>query len=339
MIKYIQILSLAGLLLIHSACENQKKPADEKKVSRILNEQEDTLTHFAYVALAYSKPAIYKYDIAKGNFELLWWNQDDFVIALITDHKTNISFFITARKVGQKGNFPSISKIELYRINPKVSEVDFINDIGNAMQLNAYWNDEGNFELVFTDIDKTISSYINKYLQVYNSFGKLIDDKVETFDLTKTGYPQLLPKKSSTVSESGRFGISETNDSVYLRTAGDKEEKFITVIDDIISEVGWSKDEDFLFFSTSNAESSPEQLKDSQVSGLYVYDINKDSLVSSWFGPGRKDFFTTGDLLIFEDGLGENSYIVIYNFREAEQLNSFTRKGGSGLKNISQKER
>lgn len=339
MIKYIQILTIAGLLLIHSACENQKKPADEKKINRTLNEQEDTLTHFAYVALAYSKPAIYKYDIAKGNFELLWWNQDDFVIALITDHKTNISFFVTARKVGQKGNFPSISKIELYRINPKVSEVDFISNVGNAMQLNAYWNEEGNFELVFTDIDKTISSYINKYLQVYNSFGKLIDDKVKTFDLTKSGYPRLLPKKSSTVSESERYGISETSDSVYLRIAGDEKEKFITVIDDSISEVGWSKDEDFLFFSTSNAESSTEQSKDSQVSGLYVYDINKDSLVSSWFGPGRKDFFTTGDLLIFEDDLGENSYIVVYNFREAEQLNSFTRKGGSGLKNISQKER
>jgi len=335
--KSAQILFLAGLIFFQYACENQKKPADEKNINSTLNEQKDSLSHFAYVALAYGKPAIYKYDIVKENFELLWWNQDDFVIALITDHKTNNSFFITARKVGQKGNFPFISNIELYRINPKVTEVDFISSIGNSMQINAYWNDEGNFELVFTDIDKTISSYINKCVQVYNSFGKIIDDKVETFDLAKTGYPQLLPKKSSTVSESGRYGISEINDSVYLRTAGDKKEQFITLIDGSISEVGWSRDEDYLFFSTSNAKGSTDKSKDSPVSGLYIYDIKKDSLVSSWIGPGRKDFFTTGDLLIFEDGLAENSYIVVYNFREAEQLNTFTRKGGNGLKNISEK--
>jgi hypothetical protein len=330
MIKQVILTILAGLIFVHFGCGEKQQPVKERKINILSSEKEqDTLKEFAYVALAYGKPSVYKYNIDQGNFELLWWNQNDFVIALVPDYETNISFFITARSVGRRGNFSFISKIKLYRIEPDHSAIDFISDIGNAIQLNAYWNDNRNFELVFTDVDKSISSYINKYVQVYNTFGKMIDDKVETFDITKTGFPQLLPRKSPTVSKSGWYGISEINDSIYLRIAGAEEERFITSIEGDFLKVDWSEDEDYLFFSSSGME------PDFKNTGLYIYDINGDSLVTSWTGPGRKDFFTSGDLLIFEDGLAENSFIVVYNFKETEQINSFTRKGGSGLKNIS----
>jgi hypothetical protein len=332
MFRFIEILFTILLLLTLSACDNQNNQSKDKKTNNLSEPEQTEITQFAYVALAYGKPSVYKYNIDKGNFELFWFDQSDFVVALVTNYSTNISFFVTAKKVGEKGNFPFISKIELYRIDSEISKVDFIDDIGDAMQVNAYWNEQGNFELVYTDIDKTISSYINKFVLTFNSYGKLIDKKLETFDLTKSGFPLLLPKKSSSVSVSGWYGISEINDSVYLKIS-DGKDRFITSIKGNISEAGWDEDEDFLFFSTSGIKT------DFSESGLFVYNIEADSIVTSWTGEGRKDFFTADDLLIFEDGLGENSNIVVYNFRKAELVNTFTRKGGSGLKNIPEKKR
>ncbi len=49
--------------------------------------------------------------------------------------------------------------------------------------------DNDRFTLVINSIDKTIASYVNKNIQVYNRFGKLLSDNTEVYDLTKDGYP------------------------------------------------------------------------------------------------------------------------------------------------------
>jgi hypothetical protein len=231
----------------------------------------------------------------------------------------------------------------LYRINNETYHAEKISDIGSGVQMTAHWNDDEHLEVIYTAVDQTKSLYVNKYKQVYNPLGKLIDDDIETFDIEKEGFPQLLPKRSKTLSNSGNYGISAVNDSVFLKTTGDesgtKQFKFITTISHDLNKAEWSFDEEYLFFSTIDLEHQSIKTKKPETSELFVYSIKEDSLVSTWTGAGVKNFFTSGDLLIFDNDFDRNSKILIYNYRTMELINEIKVSSGCGLVYLAEEKR
>jgi len=126
------------------------------------------------------------------------------------------------------------------------------------------------------------------------------------------------------------------SDSVFLKTAGNDPAKFITVIKHSLNKIKWNEVEQFLFISTLNLNNETVKTKKPETSELIIYSLAADSLIEVFGGAGVKNFFTSGDLLIFDDGFGKNSKINIYNLEELKIVDIVQTKEGCGLVVIPQ---
>jgi hypothetical protein len=328
-LKFI-LLVILGLMI--PACNKTDKNIEQTKT---VEEKDSTsnrdLTHFLFLTEWFGKTGVYRYDLSKKKYSPVWWHPRENVVMLTYRPDNMPAYFFTAGKIGTKGNFPFFERVKLFRISRHFSETIQIDRIKEGLQFTTRWNDDNNLEFIFTSVDKVISSYVNQYTKVYDFYGKLIDSKIETFDIEKSGFPYLMPQRNSTISPSAKYGISVLSDSLFLKTAGNDSAKFITVIKHSLNKIKWNEVEQFLFISTLNLNSETVKTKKPETSELIIYSLAADSLIEVFGGAGVKNFFTRGDLLIFDDGFGKNSKINIYNLEELKIVDIVQTKEGCGL--------
>jgi hypothetical protein len=327
---HLKTLFIFLLIYCISACDS----ADEQKKSN--TEIADTksasdFNSFLFLTEWFDKVGVYKYEIEKKKYSPVWWHPRENVVLLVYKPGNFPAYFFTAQRMGERANFPLFSRLKLFIISPDLSETKQIDKLGNGLQFTARWNSDNNLEVIYTSVDKTIASYINQYTKVYDHYGKLIDSDLKTFDMEKSGFPELLPPRNKTLSPSGNFGVSFREDSVFLKTAGSDSISFIAVMEHNLNKISWSDDEKFLLISTLNLENETTKTKKPETSELFIYSLSADTLVDVFGGSGLKNFFSTNDLLIFDNGFGNNSVINIYNFNKQAVVDSIRTKEGCGL--------
>lgn len=332
--KYFGLLlfPLVTITLLITACDSPDKKLKQTDVERNKDSlSNQTIERFLFLTEWFGKTGVYKYNLSKKKYSPVWWHPRENVVMLIYRPDSLPAYFVTAAKTGVRANLPFFERIKVYKIAPDFSETIQIDKIKDGLQFTARWNDDDNLEFIYTSVDKVVSSYVNQYTKVYDFYGKLIDSRIETFDIEKSGFPNLKPERSSTVSPSGKYGVTFLSDSVFLKTAGVDSAKFITVMQHNINKIKWSEDEQFLFISTFDLNDETVKAKNPDTSELFVYSLTADSLVEAFGGDGLKNFFTSGDLLIFDDGFGKNSHINIYNLKKLEVVDSIKPNAGCGL--------
>lgn len=330
-LNFFLLILLSVLIAVLDSCD--KPHEEDKTVSdlKVDTNKTEAIIHFLFVGKWYGKSGIYEYDLLEQKHETVWWHPRENVTLLVARLGYKPSFFFTAKKMGVKGSFPFFDKIKIYRISSDLSNTEHIYDIKDGMQITADWNEDGNLEVVFTSMDKTDPTYINRHIKTFDSYGKLINDEIEIFNLVSDGFPELLPKRNPTVSPSGKYGISVIGDSVFLKTTESDSLKLITAINHSVNKINWSKDEEFLFFSTLDLKNETVKTRKPETSGLYVYSNNQDSVIAFWQGAGVKNFLTFDSLIVFDDGFDRNSSINIYNYVKDELINKIQMKGECGL--------
>jgi len=243
----------------------------------------------------------------------------------------NPAYFLTSEKMGMKANFPFFNRLKLFIISHDLSETKQIDNIGSGLQFTTRWNDDENLEVMYTSVDKTIASYVNQYTKVYDHYGKLVDSEVKTFDIEKSGFPQLIPPTNSTISPSGKYGVSFKSDSVFLKIAGSDTLEFVTIMKQSLNKLKWSDNEEYLFLSTLNLDNETIKTKNPETSELFIYSLEADSLIDTFGGAGLKNFYTLNDLLIFDDGFDNNSIINIYDLNQKKIVDFIKPRDGCGL--------
>jgi hypothetical protein len=78
-------------------------------------------------------------------------------------------------------------------------------------------------------------------------------------------------------------------------------------------------------------DNETDKAKIPETSELVIYSLAADSLIKVFGGAGVKNFFTSGDLLIFDDGFGKNSIINVYNLQKLKIVDKVQTKEGCGL--------
>ncbi len=333
---FLLLILLFLLFTVFNGCNElrEEKTVPEEKKDTTITER---INHFLFVGKWYGKAGIYKYDLMSKKYETVWWHPRENVNLLVSRTELKPAFFLTVRKTGFKGNFPFFEKVKIYRISKDLSSTEFIYEINDGMQITARWNDDENLEVVFTSIDKTDPSYINRHIKTFDSYGKLINDEIDIFNLITDGFPELLPRRNPTVSESGKYGISVIGDSVFLKTAGSDSLKLVTSITHSLNKINWSYNEKFIFISTLDLENESIKTRKPETSELFVYSVAEDSIVASWKGGGVKNFFTIDSLIVFDNGFSRNSSINIYNYFNKELISELKINGECGLYFIPEK--
>ena len=330
--SYPKIIFLLLFILFFAACNDSGK--NEKQNGT--DELKDTLSaknknSFLFLTEWFDKVGVYKYEISKKKYLPVWWHPRENVVMLIYKPGRYPAYFLTSDKIGTRGNFPSFSGLKLFIISRDLSEIKQIDNIGDGIQFTAHWNDDDNLELIYTANDLSIASYVNQYTKVYDHYGKLYDSSIKTFDIQKSGFPELVPPRNSTISPTGKFGISLKSDSLFLKTASNDTLEFITVLKHNLNKIKWSDDEEYLFISTLDLNNETVKTKNPETSELFIYSLAADSLIGAFGGAGVKNFFTLGDLLIFDDGFANNSVINIFDIKEKKIIDVIKPRDGCGL--------
>ncbi len=325
------ILFFIGVIISCTKEKTETSISDSTNVAIKDSVQKKNYDHFLFVGYYYGKPSVYKYQFVKKNYKIRWNDYKESVIILLFDPDKPASFFLTARGYGKAENHAYVNRIKLYRYDNKSDEITFIEEIGSGIQVSAEWNDVGNLEIQYTAVDKTVASFINKFRKIYNSYGMLVDDEMRAFDLAKEGYPELIPRRSSTISPSGKYGITINEDSLFVKKAVSDDKDFVDSISHNINNIGWNYDESFIFISTLDLTSKVKKDKVLQTSELFAYDIENKKLVAKWTGSGYKNFETLNDYLIFDNSFGNKSSICIYNYVKLDTLDVIKVYNGCGL--------
>jgi hypothetical protein len=327
-----KILNIVICTLFITACNTSDKNDDQSRT----DQSNDTLSanNFLFITEWFDKVGVYKYDIAKKKYSPVWWHPRENVVMLVYKPGELPSYFLTAEKIGMRGSLPSFSRLKLFLISHDLMETKQIDDIGSGLQFTVRWNEDENLEVIYTSVDKTIASYVNQYTKVYDHYGKLVDSNIKTFDIEKSGFPQLLPPKNSTISPSGKYGVSVKSDSVFLKTAGTETLEFISVMKHNLNKLKWSDDEKYLFISTLDLDNETIKTKNPETSELFIYSLEADSLIVSFGGTGIKNSLNFNGLLIFDDGFENSSMINIYDLKQKKIIDVIKPRGGCGLVNI-----
>jgi hypothetical protein len=271
---------------------------------------------------------VYKYDFSSKSYKIFWGTDQETVIKLSYSNDLENIFFLTAGRIGISRGVSSIYDIKLYRIDVNNSSTELISEIGNAVQLYTNWSGN-NYKIQFTRFDLKYSSHINKFSQTYSRFGKLLKEEKESFNFITDRYPDFYIPHNPLIAPSGNFGIKHLQDSIYLNVAGSSQKILIDLTTKVISKVGWSEEESFVFITTDGGPSRDKS------STLYIFDIANTSITQKFNSDKTIYFYITKDLLIFDNTFAGQSTIEIFNYRKNANVNVLKLWGGCGLAYIS----
>jgi hypothetical protein len=281
------------------------------------------------------KPSIYRFDAKTNKSKLFWNDNEERVIDLLVNEKRNSAYFITKRQQRLKSSQPAIERGKLYRIDFDFKKVTQITQLEDGIQIIPFWMDDDRFALVVNSIDKTIASYINKNTQIYNRFGKLLSDNNEVFDLTKDGYPITRLPGLKYKSPNELFSVIEKNDSVQVIQNTRNSILHTGITNKIIRNIGWAENNKHVVFLLTDKDTDNKNDSNTKfVSTLIIFDLHLKKSVKSYTGAGLKRFVLIGDLLIFDNGVGKDSFIKIFNLNSLQDYQEIKISGGCGLRNI-----
>lgn len=269
---------------------------------------------------------IYRYDFNTDNYEMFWSARNESVVKLLYSDDLRYIFFLTARSFGIKNGISFINGIKLYKLIPDLSMVEFITDIGNAIQIFAYWEDL-NFRVQFTSFDLKVATYINRTNQIYSAFGKLIQQTTDVFDFIKNGYPPFEVETSSSLSPSGKFGFTKNDSLLYFNVIPDQKEFFVDTVKETVTKIKWGSDENYVFITTFDENRSEQEGN----SDLIVYNTLSHKLERKWSSNVKINYLLTDKYLIFDLFNKNKSSINIYNYIQFEDTKQISLRNGCGL--------
>ena len=320
------------LSLLISSCGKKVNDEQESAIKRNFNS-------FVFVGMIDRKPGLYKYNVFKNSFSEYWKSTEEAVVELSYSDSHISAFYLTATKEGKEGIFPFIKNARLYVIPDSSSNPLFVKEIGGGIQVFSRWESEHVFRIVLNSWDKKVSTYINQKTIIFNTFGRILQEETQTYDITRDGYPRLPKIKPDSLSPSGKYQImykKGKTDSVFLKQRKNNNYIFVTNISKPLNEISWSDDRNLIFLSTLDLTLLNQSIlsREPVTSSLYAYSVPDRELVKQWTGSGYKNFFTVNNFLIFDDGFGSNSSIYIYNFKTNKIIKKIKIKGGCGLRGI-----
>jgi len=332
--KFSLILVLSSIILLSCGDVKDNNLADNNLKKEIENAQVTAFSGFYFVGNYSGMPAIYMYDYSIDKYKVFWHSDRERVIDLLISPDKNSCFFITKRKQRLKSSQPAIEKGKLYRIDFEINNVESITQLEEGIQVIPFWIDNDRFSLVINSIDKTIASYVNKNIQVYNRFGKLLSDNTEVYDLTKDGYPITKLPEINYESPNGLFTVIEKNDSIIVHQKNSQYDISTEFTAGKILQLGWAENIKHLIMLIKSNDQEKQSADDISDILLVIYDLQKKKTVEIFNTLGNAHFVLIGDFLIFDNGVGKDSYIEMYRLDSLTNYKTIKINGGCGLRNI-----
>lgn len=339
--KYIIGLFILALL-ITLGCEEKKSneeiAIERKRIDSI--KVADTLEVFPFVGYAMYRPGIYVYDFDKRKSKVLWQHSYERVIHLSHKSSEINSFFLTAWKYGKNMSLPYLDRVRLYTINSNDLSAKRLLKLGNGLQVATRWEDS-TFKVIMNSVDTTYASYIDQKMYRFDYYGKQLKGLVQTYDITRDGYPQFPADTLKIISDSGNFALRKNEHEEGLFTyslierAKESETPVLTTSQSL-RKVVWKEKDSLLFFSTFGSVKQRGKRQPEYHSHLIVFGLSNKNIISKWDGPGYKNYRIDKNILAFDNDFERNSFIILYDLRTFSTIDTIKTSRGCGIAKIPQ---
>lgn len=300
--------------------------------SIITNEQAtvaDLYNQLLTVGLYKGKSALYKFDLVAKKRILFWEHWNRRIIDIKYSGDMSKAFVLCVTKTGEINKFPHIFNMRLILIDLIQNKIDEVYKELDLLEAAMYWNNKTSLVLEYNKWDLKDAKKVNRYFVFVDLAGYVAEKRIESFDLTKDGYPKFGSSKVFVSFSENKFFYYDKDIDKWVYALNGVP---IYIFEDskYIIDCLWNYEETHMVFSTLGKGKDV----DSVVYRLYYFDeaarlsklIYADSLSFS--------FEIRGDYIVYDEGIGIDTKLKIYDLRKDSVIFQYSEKNGVGLKNL-----
>jgi hypothetical protein len=323
----ITLISFLAALFFLAGCK--RGGITEEKIEAV-NYSPVEFNEFIFVGKNNRYTSLFKYNLHTKEINEFWSGEKERVVEFSYSPGRRSAFFITAGSIG-KEVLPHLNKAKLYVINND-SLISFVEEAGDGIQIQARWETSNAFKVFIHKLEFTNPAKVIQTMRIYNTYGKLFEEEIRSFNLVQEGYPQPDQPEIQLQSPGKKYSISvkhDKQDSVFFHYNKSGLSTLITTTDFQIEKVEWSPDQ--LFAAINLVENSETGRGRSE---LILYSIKEKKVIQKWKRGARAKYFIINDILVTDTEINENPAVVLYSLDKMEPADTIKTKGGAALGNL-----
>lgn len=284
------------------------------------------------------RPSVYNYNLVSGKYEMIWSRWGRKVINLNNSKELENCFITTALGMGWRGGFPYILDARVYMYNRLTNNIREIFFLGNGLQLYTYWETPDTFKVNFTILDSMQTSILIQKIIAFDDRGKKLYETERSFSLLTDGFPLPPPLIPLLTSPNHRYKLKHERanfkNNYFLYDIQTHLEYEITKSPNILFDVFWSEDSNYLFVLLQGRQRQNLRSSIRRASEFYIYNAGKKQMEKVFKGSRYKNYLINGNLILFDQRNDKEAKIIIYNFVKDKFIGEIKVPGGCGLNNI-----
>lgn len=228
------------------------------------------------------------------------------------------AFLVVFEGKGTEGLFPVLKGAKLLLLDLKSGGIKEISRFERCIQIYTQWNDDKNYSITLNS-KVPEGEFVTQKEMVISSSGETVFSNETKFDVLKEGYPQLPAPKIFTASKLGKVNLLVDSLKPLTLTFIDPARRLKRTIlktEGKIRQAEWINNDSLVVFSLQHKDDN----SDIKQSSVFVFSAEKGDYIRKWSGAGEKFFKITGDYLIFDNRIRNNSDITIYNLKTGKEI-------------------
>ena len=298
----------------------------------------DEFNNVIFAARYEDIPSIYNFDLQHKKYSLSWYKWGNRVFSINRSWDNQKAFIAAAVGMGWKGGFPYILDAKIYLYDRASNNMQLLTELGKGVQLFTSWQTDDTFRVNFTDLDTFKTSLLTQKIFKYDPEGKLERQDTVKYDLLKDGFPLPPAEAIELNSPDGRYTLEikdKKNSTEFYVKDNDSDDSFFAASSKRkLYNAVWSDDSRFLFMVTTYFRGMKRQIPDNAFSELIVYDCKSQKAQRKFDKSRYKNFMLRGGLLIFDEGFGDSSKIIFYDYVRDIIYYTLAVPGGCGINSI-----
>jgi hypothetical protein len=298
----------------------------------------DEYANILFVANYLDKPAVFNFNLITKQIEVEWSRLNAKVVAL--NHFKDAHTFVisTAQSFGKETGLSYVRNAKVFLHKRGDDQDKEIINLDDGVQLYTYWENGDTLKVNYSLIDSTDSKTLVQNIYSIDKNGILGVSKTRKYDLLQDGFP--LPPKRIPVTLSPfknyqfRIVSSQGKSYFYLKNLEKRSEELVASTIRTIYDARWSDDGNYLFIVTNNTIPENPRKKKNPSGELLVINAANMKLQKIFAGFQYQNILIQGRLLLFDQKLGNNSQIAVYDFIKDRYYYTISVTDGCGLNNL-----
>ncbi len=299
----------------------------------------DTMTQFLFAGKVRKQTEVYIYNITTAKYIPLKSSFPGKVVDVHTNSSRTLATIITVSKSGKNGVFPYFQKARLYLLDGKTFATIKTISLGDGIQFVSGFDSDSTFSVTINKIESNMVSHVARQRIIFSRKGDPVNESIKIYDFVKEGYPPLPKQRLQLLSENEKFSITPNDKNAIFLHGGIENPKLLAgESNEKLNAISWTADGTVVVFSTIDVSRNNTTLQTAQpqTSTLYVFSLAENTLLLKIDGAGFKHFDIINDLVIYDNGFGNESRVHIYDLHKKIETRLISFPAGCGLTNISE---